>query len=116
MCLEFAHPIIPIYLWNNSKKVLVVNNNKYLPHVIDIIIFGISVPDKPNNNRLAHQYPILEQKDAVCAEITRVLELSKCTNLYLFILKHINIYIISCLMSYILSDQIIHDRTIHVYT
>ena len=27
---------------------LVVNNNKYLSHVVDIIIFGISVPDYPS--------------------------------------------------------------------
>ena len=27
---------------------LVVNNNKYLPHVVDNIIFGINVPDYPS--------------------------------------------------------------------
>ena len=30
--------------------ILVVNNNKYLSHVVDIIKFGISVPDYPSSN------------------------------------------------------------------
>ena len=30
-----------------TKCVLVVNNNKYLSHVVDTIIFGISIPDYP---------------------------------------------------------------------
>ena len=29
---------------------LVVNNNKYLSHIVDIIKFGISVPDYPSSN------------------------------------------------------------------
>ena len=44
-----VEPLKPRY-WNNSEFVyfLVVNNNKYLPHVVDNIIFGISVPDYPS--------------------------------------------------------------------
>ena len=38
--------------WDNSVLVyiLVVNNNKYLSHVVDIIKIGISVPDYPSSN------------------------------------------------------------------
>ena len=38
--------------WDNSVFVyiLVVNNNKYLLYVVDIIKFAISVPDYPSSN------------------------------------------------------------------
>ena len=52
---ESAHPITPVEplkpcFWNNSEICLplVVNKNKYLPHVVDNIIFKISVSDYPS--------------------------------------------------------------------
>ena len=49
---ECAYPIAPVEplkprFWNNYEicLLLVVNNNKYSSHVVDIITFGISVPD-----------------------------------------------------------------------
>ena len=50
--LESAYPITPVeqlkprfYTILKFVYFLVVNNNKYLVHVVDNIIFGISVPD-----------------------------------------------------------------------
>ena len=52
---ESAYLITPVVtlkprFWDNSVFVyiLVANNNKYLPHVVNNIIFGISVPDYPS--------------------------------------------------------------------
>ena len=35
---------------------LVVNNNKYLSHVVDNIIFGINVPDYPTRTVESYNY------------------------------------------------------------
>ena len=52
---ESAHPMTLVEplkprLWNNSEicLLLVVDNNKYLPHVVDNIIFEISIPISPS--------------------------------------------------------------------
>ena len=52
---ESVYPIIPVKLLNHVSgtilkfvHLLVVNNNKYLSHVVDSIIFRISVPDYPS--------------------------------------------------------------------
>ena len=42
-CWNHVSGTILKFVWN-----LFVNNNKYLPHVVDNIIFGISVPDYPS--------------------------------------------------------------------
>ena len=47
--ITLVEPLKPRF-WDNSEicLLLVVNNNKYLPYVIDNIIFRISVPDYPS--------------------------------------------------------------------
>ena len=52
---ELAYPITPAEslkprFWDNSEicLLLILNNNKYLSYVVDMIIFGISVPNYPS--------------------------------------------------------------------